>query len=430
MMTREDARASAGLVVASGLAAAKQIPALRNGPAPTVPGRLRPSSPADLPYLFGKREGAEESRTRRVTRLSAAALVYSVDKKTETRARPLLRDAANERQWLSQFHQRRANEGFDNDRSCPHCRLLEASLYGRDRFPPIIVVNHSARVDLAFDPETFASEARIKDYRAIVPKQVAADMFRLFHPLHWADAPGSLFRRTDPVEADGKPWTSGEEKWEEAANKKAFMLEDTVWPLNDTLSSDSENVLRISEFMSKPNDKYELSYKYSLERCMRSNFGTAWEPSGLDIDSGEFEYEGVPLDDTVLDRLSQSLRPRDIVELQSRVDPGLDSALFSNTLASAYEPVAAPAAGSHPEASPKDPTREAVRRVLRGLESRYDGTPFYLVTVTASKALHFTIPEYGPIELWSLLTWMAPAFLFAFLHRAVTQAPHLLLKGP
>jgi hypothetical protein len=52
--------------------------------------------------------------------------------------------------------------------------------------------------------------------------------------------------------------------------------------------------------------------------------------------------------------------------------------------------------------------------------------PFSLLTMSARKQVHFTLPVNGPIELWYILTWMAPASLFMFLNR-LCQAPHFLL---
>jgi hypothetical protein len=71
-------------------------------------------------------------------------------------------------------------------------------------------------------------------------------------------------------------------------------------------------------------------------------------------------------------------------------------------------------------------TRKHIVRVAQALANQ-EKESYSLVTITASKQIHFTVPENGPEEIWQLLTWTAPAFLFTFINLAVCLAPHLLL---
>jgi hypothetical protein len=63
------------------------------------------------------------------------------------------------------------------------------------------------------------------------------------------------------------------------------------------------------------------------------------------------------------------------------------------------------------------------------LTELWNGQEPWLLTVSASKRLRYSYPRDGQSDLWSLLTWMAPAFLFTFINRSVCQLPHLLELG-
>jgi hypothetical protein len=439
MISRADARANAGSLAAASVVVSKQVP-LRDPLLAGLAPRFRPSSLGDLPRLFSQDDATPADR---LARLSAAALVYSVDKSDKTQAEKVLRD--DERSVLDALHlpieQRR------NDRSCPHCHLLLSTLYGdRSRwrqFPPIGVVNHQARVEIFFDPETNISEASIKKFQVIVPKAVATKLISLSHPLHWAETAVGLFRRSDAVEADGSPGeyfgndrATIETMWEKRASaEEAFIFEDVGWPINDQLSADSENVIKVFDF--KRTDDCSLTYQFALERCIRTNFGIAWEPSGLDIDGGEFSASAVPLDGLFGTSTSAQGSAYDLLlELTRRDILGLEA----QQNASIYDLLARGWAGpeddpdglgnpENPELFRKEVHFEKLNTVARRFAEEWkDFGPFYLLEVSASKRLHFTIPEVSPIDLWQNLTYSAPAILFTFLNRAVCQAPHLLIE--
>jgi hypothetical protein len=436
MMSREDARTYAGLLAASSVVASKQI-SLRDSPPAGLPAQLRPSSLNDLARLFGQDKSEENNAVRRVARLSSAALVYSVDKTSPVQPAKILRD--HEKEVLGVLDKARATantpttgaaharrDRFKGDRSCPHCRLLYGSLYPQTKWgdlPPIAVVNHSARVNVTFDPDTNISEAMIKNFQVIVPETVAKMMIGLSHPLRWADPAGSLFQRSDPVDANGDdlrgdPYTA-EKEWKEGAESQggAFIYEDVVWPVNEDLSAASENIIKIRELFDRDD---HLRYKYSLERCVRSNFGIAWEPSGLDIDGGFYDGLAIPVRKIGTAAEAQEilgeLKKRDILEMSAKWDPDVSAELYKGWVS--------------PEGDKVELSTivETVWELGLRLEKRWPTlSPFYLVNVSASKELHFTIPENGPIELWDILTWTAPAILFTFLNRAICLAPHLLI---
>lgn len=422
-------QAFSGLVAASGLVVSKQIP-LRDPPGRQGRPQLRPSGLGDLERLFNR---DDETSFARVSRLSSAGLVYSVNKKSAVQPAKILRGP--ERLVLHDLHGKRDGQ-FNTDRSCPHCRLFLGSLY-QDRkrwrhLPPIAVVNHSARVNIGFDPETNISEASIRDFQVIVPRDVASKMIGLAHPLRWADRAGWLFRRSDPVNSDGTrahdfrgSRDQAQARWEQRAQKEgeAFILEDVVWPVNEDLNAASENIIRIRNWERAD---WSLSYRYSLECCLRSNFGIAWEPSGLDIDGGRYDAWAIPMSrvdfqQDMTEALFGRMRRRDLLEMSSSYREQDAELLYKGW--------------SDPETDYCQSDKvdaKAIITELRVVGQKLESTwpelaPFYLMNISASKELHFTIPENGPIELWHLLTWTAPAFLFAFLNHAVCMAPHVLI---
>lgn len=515
-MTAFDPRTLAGNVAAAGAVVAKQIP-LRQPPIGSLTERLRPSGPDDLPRVFSD---TDESTYTRVSRLSSSALLYSVNKRTPREASRTLH--GEERQTLRKLHMGR--RGFvDKDRSCPHCRLLHNTLYKkiceeRKRLsPPIALLNHFARVNVTFDPETKISEARIDNFQLIVPKAVAEQILHFSHPLRWAYAPGTYFRQSDPVRGE-EVQPSGPESpgdaiiaaWQDQADKAIF--EDCVFPINEDISGSCENIIVFDDFGRE--EGRSINYRYRLGKCLRSNFGLAWEPSGLDVDSGFYQALAIPLkefedkfedlvdfteperpDDIpagVLKRIPMwKMRKRDVLELQASEhflpaydgvggagddgaaspDPDADvkdlpvelRELYRNSwavegkekdnekaqpaLASTGSFIAVQVESGTTEVVSNGPIAKASKRVGTGTDATTEAEvkaavlnagnrlatmwgkdvgEFYVVNVSASKRLHFTIPENSPIELWHLLTWTGPAFLFTFLNNAICLAPHML----
>lgn len=437
---------SAGLVAAAGVAVAKQLP-MRDPLPAGLPPRFSPTSLRELRTVFDTSDG---SAAARVARLSSASLVYSVDKANATHSRALLR--ASERDVLERLH-REQLQYKHTSRACAHCDLMLGTVYG-EVTPPVVIVRHSAHIKVAFDPDTNIAEGSIENFQVIVPGAIATDLLRLAHPLHWGDAPGSLIKRTTPVGKDGRPVTftahdpSGREaEWENRAkNGHAFIFEAVDLPINASVRATAENIIRISRFArTTSNDGHSLSFDYSLERCVRSNFGIAWEPSGLDIDDGTFRATAIPLRASA--RYAADLRPvlsgltrRDVTSWVASTAPDEKvRAQARKALCEGWDSPPASALGTRRSSRDVDPVpaldrvskqdvADTFATVTAALEQRHEGfEPFWLVDVTASKRLHFTVPENGPIELWQLLTQSAPSFLFAFLNQAVCLAPHVLI---
>jgi hypothetical protein len=423
MFTDETAATYAGAVAASGLAVAKQLP-LRNSAPVGLSSRLRPAALGDLPRLFSKSKTRKQHEN--IARVSSAGIVYSVNKDRTAESGRLLN--GDEVETLnSLWTDRQAKKGQKKlDRTCPYCRLLLKTLYKPQsgQLPRVVVVNHTAGIDVSFSPDTNISEAKINKFQVLVPQRVAAEMVKCGQPLHWGDMQGTLFRSIRAVEGSGKDGVfkklSAEQadyEWQEKAKAgEAFIFEDCAIPLNTDLVASVQNVLAIRGFSRNSSSGIDsLKYEYSLENCVGSHFGIAFEPSGLDIDGGKFQIETIPAsflyDGTRLsdNQQPQALMRRDIAEMD---------ALLGNQ--------AVDIAGS--ELASPDDTRKKIIEVAQRLSDQ-EHEPYSLVTVTASKRLHFTLPENGPVELWELLTWTAPAFLFTFINLAVCLAPHMLLDA-
>jgi len=423
---REAGCDQSGLLAAASIVAAKQI-SVRNALPPT-PSRIHPSSLGDIPRLFGRKA---ESVAGRVARLSAAALLYSANKNV-TQPEKILR--GREQNVLTTLDGD-IKKHETTDRSCPHCRLLNGALYEDSKIwrklPPIAIVNHNARIDVEFDPETNVSHASIDRFQVVVPQEVARQAILLAHPLRWDQTPGGLFQRTYPSDANGERSEIGvqvEELWEIAAAKKsgAFVYEDVVWPLNEDVRASSENVIRILNFR-RDGDSL-LKYDYDLQRSIRSNFGVAWEPAGLDLDGGRFDAHAVPLNSLNDRAVADMAFPTSVMRRNVYAIKAIYDAEASDALSRGWSKVEEPQPTYLPEAVKPAEMIEALQELNRKFEAKWPRLkPFHLLTVSASKELHFTIPENGPIELWQTLTFTAPAVLFMFLNQAVCLAPHVLL---
>ena len=427
MLSRADVRSYAGQLAACNLAVAKQIP-LREPLFPGGRSRFHPSSVRELPRLL---EG-DDTPARRLARRSAAALIYSVDKRTATPAARLL--TAAERPVLSAFHDaRKYRDRFGVDRSCAHCRLLFGTTYGSDgaQIPPFAVLNHAARVNITFDPDTCIASAQISDFQTLLPQSVAERFITLSHPLRWATSGQRLFQRSDAVDRDGIPaafmgltQAGAETMWDDHAAGRlgGFIFEDVIWPVNEELTAASANIIRFSNLQRR--GASFLEYDYVLQRSVRSNFGIAWEPGGLDIDGGSFSAEMVPLHhfttSTAEKALGLELRQRDVLEMGAFCYPDNDEKLCAGWPAPAHEPE---------QPLPQEDVRQHIALLADRLQSAWPALgPYAILSVSASKTLHFTIPENGPIELWHLLTFTAPSILFMFLNTAICHAPHLLVQ--
>jgi hypothetical protein len=210
-----------------------------------------------------------------------------------------------------------------------------------------------------------------------------------------------------------------------------------------------------------------------------------WERAGFDVDGGFYQALAVPVDefrDQASDELGKEdpekipdaplsgmptgqLKRRDVLELWSRTRPEALQNLYQGSFPPDatkqescrisnewYLPaprgkqgggatvitspgtsqlgLAEPAYSLDPDETDRDQVADAVEAVAADMIRQWgDKEPFYVVNISASKRLHFTQPENGSIELWQLMTWMAPAFLFTFLNSAICLAPHVMVRN-
>jgi hypothetical protein len=82
--------------------------------------------------------------------------------------------------------------------------------------------------------------------------------------------------------------------------------------------------------------------------------------------------------------------------------------------------------GGQGDVLPPEVNACAVKYFAQTLQRLWRDKDPWLVTISASKMLRYTRPRNGPAELWSILSWMAPAILFTFINRAVCQLPLFL----
>jgi hypothetical protein len=437
MMNPGDARSYAGLLAASNVVVSKHIP-LRNPPPTNLRARLRPSTLLDAPRLLGSGD-LDTSLEHRLARLTSAALLYSANKADTTFPTQLLSDDE-----LEAFHKvvdgvRGKGGAIDDDklaseRTCPYCRILFDTYY--QDVPtttlPIVIVNHAAHVRPDFDPIANIASAAIRNFQFLIPAGLGEQLLELSHPLNWRAAVPALFKRSDALETrNGAPgnFLQGtaehiRETWDAAFAKGdgfGFLFEDVSWPWNESLSADVENILRIDEFGKTPHDwnpRFQklMSYRYSLEECIQSNYGVAWERGGLDIDDGIYRARMQCMDDLTHTDVAH-LHKRDLLHMRLALEPG--SRKILDELHGGWNE-------SEDALAPHSILAE-VRAIAGELSSTWK-TDFHLVTVAASKRLHFTVPRNSPADLWRMLTWTAPAFLMTFLNRAICQSPHELVR--
>src|SRR5262249_34930015 len=126
--------------------------------------------------------------------------------------------------------------------------------------------------------------------------------------------------------------------------------------------------------------------------------------NGLDIDGGEVDGRAVPIFKlTNGDAGKLSLADLDRLAARHKIK-GIPASLKGTNLAG---------------------RKQHAQRIL-GAIGQLGGYPPWLLTITSSKSLRYTVPQYAPIDLWASLTWMAPALLYTFMNRSVCQLPQFV----
>jgi hypothetical protein len=420
--------AYAALLVASSAAASKR--AYRRGPPPTgLPAHLQLPSLPDLPSLFADAPDDATPRAQadklQVARVTTASLLYAL--KTDGYCERILRPAERveletltrtlEDEHVSRDGRAKIGGVGGADRSCLYCRLFHKALYRDHRVPRALVVNHRAHVTTDFDPDTNISEAGITGYQVLVPEDAAVAMVAAYHPLRWQANAGEIFQQTDEVFAPspGKLWqipepVTGSVRDEVIARWKRepehYLYEDVQMPWNGQAKSEIRNVLKIRAFRDESADGYRaLAFRFALESCLESNFGIRLERGGLDIDGGRHSGEAERWPEKGLPKTLGKLSVRDLAHLRhlANIDPRL----------------------SVTEQSDDSPTEseklDTLTSVVGKLRREWRQQP-WLVSISTSKRLRYTAPVDMPLALWTALTWMAPAQLFVFINRVVTEA--------
>ncbi len=399
-------------------------------------------------------------------------------------AEQLLSDTEHKR--LQEHARAHAKEKKTLRKLCRYCLLFQ-DLVHQEGDPPIEVLSHSARIFSDFDPRTNISEASINDFQLFVPRDLAFQALERSHPLLWRDSAPDLFtktcaaRRRNPNKPhiDWKPVDVDIDSWEEAAfhDRKEYLYERAKFPWNEYLTATLENVFEIRNFgdllvpaatlntsvtasvrntngvsggvqsllggrkaraaghrlmlaksTTQPscnNDQARiLSYGYALETCLRSSYGLGWEErGGLDIDDGRFDGSAVHFEQ-VKPAYVRHLTRSDLTHLTHvltrRPKRKHLKALMPHVNAIRDIVERLPNDEGNEKAK-----HEATMHVARALQAIWGEDP-WLVTISATKRLRYTFPRNGPTELWTILSWAAPALLFTFMNRSVCQLPNFL----
>jgi hypothetical protein len=396
-----------------------------------LPSHLDIPTLPDVPSLLSESTEGANDHERRVVRVTAASLLYALknvehaEKLLKRRERERLKKLEGARWGEKQDRARQSTQHADDDRSCAYCRLFYSALYEEDKVPHALVVNHSAHVRTDFDPATNIAEAFIDNYQVFVPKNVALDMVRAFHPLRWPVAAPETFKRTDEVDepnpkglwAKPERTDSPEQREERIENwrkrKQHYLYEDVSMPWNDRTNTEIRNILKITDFLDALTDDGGelLTFKFSLESCLESNFGIKLERGGLDVDGGLHSGKAQPWGDRCRGALAAapSLTRRDLAHLQELLPESRPRRAFTGNL--------------------NEPMRDGevvdtLDQVAASL-ARAWGEPAWLVTISTGKRLRYTAAGDTPVALWTALTWMAPAQLFLFINRVVAQPAHV-----
>jgi hypothetical protein len=419
------AHAYAGLIAASGAVAAKRVPRL---PVPGVlPRGIRLPRVQDTPHLFEATHDSAET-DHKLARIAAASLLYSVEKKPRGYAEQLL--APRERDILRAVHDERDRGRPKRDIRCRYCHLSSAlynhALYSNPvgGYDPhatqkFVVVRHSATVKTSFDPDTYASSAKIENYQVLLPRELAIKLVRRSHPLSWHDAAPKLFLDSLPAVLAKNEWRPAPEKshaeWEkEARVAAAYLYERVALAISSDASSEIVNAIRITGFRNGEDPHHcRLKFRYDLQSCLESNFAIVREPGGLDLDGGITDSRACHPD---------AIEIADLKGMTERDRVQLDLAPTARQMVDSDAPDSPPLG---------DEELKKVVKELQDMASHLGGNdPWWLVTINASKRLRFTAPGNTPVDVWGTLTFLGPALVFTFINRAVCQAAADLTSQP
>lgn len=398
---------------ALGAALASQTSRAGGAPLPAPGGayaRFRPMSLDRVAQTLGK---AGPGRLDPELELARVDAVAQLSGRHERNAVALLSSDERERyrKRVDLHRKLRTEDAVD----CRYCAISQLLRDPDGKPARAVAVNHGARIETGFDPATNVSTGSVTDYQMFVRGEaLARKVIELAHPLRWVQAAPSLFERADPaLRLGGGRWRSPE--LDDAARAQAiaawgrngggFIYEKVGWAWNEYFDAKAENVLRIDNLVA-PDNHQTIAFDYTLEKCLLTNFGVAWERGGLDVDNGQYRGRITPL---------HALEARDVP---------------ANAL-DGY-PLIASDAKSLAEERLKTPEERTTYRLNRlvdfgqHLKEEWGGTTPVLVTLSASKSLRYTRLQNSPDELRAFLNWTSPSLLFVLLNRLVCQYVHLL----
>ena len=391
MSLRDDpvlAKTYAGLLAASNAVVSKFSEGRPPPSAPYAPG-FRPASLAEVPRLMA---GAKP-----IHQAIAASLCHAYESSKDGEVTPggytekICRNG-NLNGELKKYQATRKAVAPKNKSSLS---LLRTGLdHSRDLFAqlhpsPVTVVTPDVQIVTDFgEGGSNISKASITNYQLLLSEESATQVLGRSNPLNWKQGAPDLFKSVVPAKQVGErpkqTWMPDPHRdpknWQKAASQGVeYIYESAVWPWSDSITLGVENVLAISGFQSSEadGDKKVLSYTYALERCIRSDYGFIVEElSGLDIDGGQVDGRAVPVASALKDAST----------------PNVDD----------------------------------LRRLTKEHKRQHPGYEPWLLTISSSKSLRYTVPQYAPVDLWASLTWLAPALLYTFINRAVCQLPQFV----
>lgn len=237
-----------------------------------------------------------------------------------------------------------------------------------------------------------------------------------------------------------------------------YLYESVSYQQNEYLTADVDNIIRIDDWSIRgfgeheapksrvrsrrlieswslndfnvPRHELEIKFNYALESCLCSSYGVVSEQGGLDIDDGHYVGSAKPISE---------VQPADVAALDWRDFDHLDAYCSHEALrggasealyTTVHRPGEQPWKGKNQRAVELSNRCDKLKTMVRHLRTHWrapwcDYEP-WLLTISTSKRLRYTMPQHSPVELFSLLTFSAPAFLFSFVNGAVCHAPHVV----
>lgn len=392
------------------LAARSRGPALPAGLFP----QLQPPSVDRLRHLLAPAGAARANTEVKLARVSAVAQLDSVPGRFGRQIDSLL-DADERTRFAACVGHREALHAR-HVAVCRHCSTAQG-LQAPDAPPRALMVNHGARIETNFDADSNISSASISDFQMFVRgKPLAQKVIQMAHPLRWTEAASPMFQRSDPAlrrpASRGGGWSSPAltaaerdaaiAEWR--ARGEGYVYENVGWAWNEFFGSKAENIIRIFN-VDDAGDGTRMNFDYTLEKCLITNFGVAWERGGLDVDSGHYRgrvsaHAALTLAD-VPANAPAGYPAQEVDEATVAQERRLDEVELSRRRLA------------------------ALRQLGRQLSDEW-GETAYLVTISASKKLRYTRMRNSPDELRAFLNWTSPALLFVFINRSVCQYVHLL----